>query len=290
MLKMKRSMSDVLSYARNIHIIFIFVLLIVYPLSAETLMLKSGQKIEGKIIEKTDKYVKIDFEGVSLTFYNDEIADTDETSKTQVTTAASKVYADSRKSFCAVPPEGWFVVSGEDKIKEAKEKLERELTPEKVAEKMRSSPGKGVCPLTQNPDAMKKILTDSKRDILKLLPQVTFYQSDPKSATKGVLVNQILIGVNEVGEKDNLEECKFRYELLKRMLPNVRFIEEPHIIKINGVDGLRAVYTTADQSGNADVTFYKNNKEYSVSLMGSISSLNELLPVFNEVVDSFTAN
>ncbi len=35
--------------------------------------LKDGKKIEGKLIEKTDKYVKIDFYGTVITYYNDEI-------------------------------------------------------------------------------------------------------------------------------------------------------------------------------------------------------------------------
>ena len=42
---------------------------------ADTLILKSGQKIEGKIIEKTNDYVKIDFQGVTITYFNDEIKD-----------------------------------------------------------------------------------------------------------------------------------------------------------------------------------------------------------------------
>lgn len=40
---------------------------------AETIYLKSGQKIEGKIIEKTDKYIKIDFQGVPLIYYFEDI-------------------------------------------------------------------------------------------------------------------------------------------------------------------------------------------------------------------------
>ncbi|MDD3345297.1 MAG: hypothetical protein PHO34_02530 [Candidatus Omnitrophica bacterium] len=39
----------------------------------ETIILKSGQRVEGKIIEQTNKYVKIDFFGVGLVYYNDEI-------------------------------------------------------------------------------------------------------------------------------------------------------------------------------------------------------------------------
>lgn len=41
--------------------------------SAETIVLKSGKTVEGKILEKTDKYIKIDFEGVSLTYSIDEV-------------------------------------------------------------------------------------------------------------------------------------------------------------------------------------------------------------------------
>jgi hypothetical protein len=40
---------------------------------SETLILKSGQKIEGKILEKTEEYIKIDFQGVTLTYFLDEI-------------------------------------------------------------------------------------------------------------------------------------------------------------------------------------------------------------------------
>ena len=41
---------------------------------ASEIVLKSGQKIEGKIIEQTDKYVKIDTAfGVPMTYYTDEI-------------------------------------------------------------------------------------------------------------------------------------------------------------------------------------------------------------------------
>ncbi|MDD5108036.1 MAG: tetratricopeptide repeat protein [Candidatus Omnitrophica bacterium] len=47
-------------------------------LVAETVTLKSGKTIEGKITEKTDKYIKIDFDGMPLTFFLDEIKSIDE--------------------------------------------------------------------------------------------------------------------------------------------------------------------------------------------------------------------
>jgi hypothetical protein len=51
---------------------FIPILLIFFiaPLCfAETIVLKSGKTIEGKLIEKTDEHIKIDFQGVPLTYF-----------------------------------------------------------------------------------------------------------------------------------------------------------------------------------------------------------------------------
>jgi hypothetical protein len=40
---------------------------------AETVILKSGKQVNGDIIERTDKHIKIDFEGVPLVYFVDEI-------------------------------------------------------------------------------------------------------------------------------------------------------------------------------------------------------------------------
>ena len=53
---------------------FIIVFLLSTSLAfAETITLKSGRVLEGEVLERTDDYVKIDFKGVGLTFYADEI-------------------------------------------------------------------------------------------------------------------------------------------------------------------------------------------------------------------------
>jgi hypothetical protein len=41
-------------------------------------VLKSGKKIEAKIIERTDRYIKVDYHGVSLTYYTEDIESIDE--------------------------------------------------------------------------------------------------------------------------------------------------------------------------------------------------------------------
>jgi hypothetical protein len=45
---------------------------------AEIIMLKSGERIEGKIIERTEKYIKIDFCGVPISCYFEDIESIDE--------------------------------------------------------------------------------------------------------------------------------------------------------------------------------------------------------------------
>ena len=47
------------------------------PIFAEIIVLKSGKKVEGKIIEKTDKNIKIDVEGISITYYPEDIVTID---------------------------------------------------------------------------------------------------------------------------------------------------------------------------------------------------------------------
>lgn len=44
---------------------------------AETIVLKSGEAVEGKIIERTDKYIKIDLEGIPATYFLDDIESVD---------------------------------------------------------------------------------------------------------------------------------------------------------------------------------------------------------------------
>ena len=53
--------------------IVLLTLCVVNSLSAETITFKFGKTVEGKIIEKTDKYIKIDFYGVPLTYFLDDI-------------------------------------------------------------------------------------------------------------------------------------------------------------------------------------------------------------------------
>jgi len=56
-------------------VVLILVISLCFPafIFAETIVFKTGESVEGKLIEKTDKYIKIDFHGVPLTYFYDEI-------------------------------------------------------------------------------------------------------------------------------------------------------------------------------------------------------------------------
>lgn len=57
-------------------IFFILVLLLLIPISfsyPETIQFKDGRTIEADIIERTSDYIKVDFQGVPITYYLDEI-------------------------------------------------------------------------------------------------------------------------------------------------------------------------------------------------------------------------
>jgi len=62
-------------------------ILVTINLFADTITLKSGKQIEGKILERADKSVKIEAYGVELTYFNDEI---DKINDEKITTAVQE--------------------------------------------------------------------------------------------------------------------------------------------------------------------------------------------------------
>lgn len=90
----------------------------VYSLAiAETIYLKSGTTVEGKIIEKTDKYIKVNFEGIELTFFLDEIEKIEGVQTTSDIQASSLAapeslegyYVNEEYGFRMKGPNGWFM-------------------------------------------------------------------------------------------------------------------------------------------------------------------------------------
>ncbi len=68
----------------------VFFLCCCFAAFADTLILKSGRRIEGKIIEQTEEYIKINIQGISVTYYRDEIAEFNALPKTTIDFSSSR--------------------------------------------------------------------------------------------------------------------------------------------------------------------------------------------------------
>ena len=58
---------------KKIMILAAFIFFLIPNAFADTITMKSGKEIEGKIMERTHKFVKVEFSGVQLTYFLDEI-------------------------------------------------------------------------------------------------------------------------------------------------------------------------------------------------------------------------
>ena len=85
---------------------------------AETIVLKSGETVEGKKIEQTDNYIKIDFYGVPLTYFLDDIESID---GKKVMPPSEQVI--QRQDYSHEEPESEISNEAEDSFKAEKNKV-----------------------------------------------------------------------------------------------------------------------------------------------------------------------
>ena len=58
-------------------IIIVLSLLISFPVFAETVLLKTGEKIEGKVVGENDRYITVNFKGIIIPYHNFEVESID---------------------------------------------------------------------------------------------------------------------------------------------------------------------------------------------------------------------
>jgi len=104
--------------------IFLLILISLFfpaPLLAETIVLKSGKIIEGKIIERNNQYIKVDFGG-SPVYYELKYIAAIEENKPAVTAGEGLFYKDSNLYF-----KKGLMYASEAKFKEAREEFKKGL-------------------------------------------------------------------------------------------------------------------------------------------------------------------
>jgi hypothetical protein len=85
---------------------FCIVLFCAGKVYAETVYLKSGKSVEGKIVEKTEISTKIDIGGAAITYFNNEIERIEESS--DLPTPEGELYTNKEYGFEIRGPKGWF--------------------------------------------------------------------------------------------------------------------------------------------------------------------------------------
>jgi len=84
--------------------------------NAEIIRLKSGKSVEGKIIEKTNDYLKVDVGGVAVTYFNDDLEKPEAPRVSRDTVTATQfaqeslgeLYVNEEHGFEIRGPKGWF--------------------------------------------------------------------------------------------------------------------------------------------------------------------------------------
>jgi len=102
-------------------LIFLLILMVVSRIVyAETIYLKSGKKYKGEIVEKTDKYIKVDIGiGLPITFFVDEIEKVDSETTLDNTAVGDNIYVDNKYDISISGPDGWHKTLGKEFIGEA---------------------------------------------------------------------------------------------------------------------------------------------------------------------------
>lgn len=94
------------------------VFLCTVPCLADTIYFKDGKKLDATIIEKTDKYIKVDVAGIPLTYFNDEIEKIVAGQAKEAVAQSANTLDAGRKEFVSqdygiriIGPEGWTLAT-----------------------------------------------------------------------------------------------------------------------------------------------------------------------------------
>ena len=233
--------------------VFVTALLCPGQVSAETVYLKNGKVISGKIVEKTDKYIRIESNGVRDIRFTDEIERIEETgapvaAKTQqaavVNAAEGEAYINKEFGFEIRGPVGWFKKDNSPYIHGA--------TYTKYAQ------GKGET----------------------ALPMLDINALALHRAT-----DESLKGLNNAVDFSNVSIQSWEEARAK-------IIEAPHEIEVNGIKGARFVVEKVypDGQGNKRLikyTFLKGDVVISISCLDWLATSDENVKDFETAANNF---
>lgn len=241
-------------------VMFITALLCPGKVSAETVYLKNGKVISGKIVERTDKYIRIESDGVRDIRFTDEIERIEETgapvaAKAQqeavVAVAEDESYIDKRFKFEIRGPRGWFKKPGITYTMSTGATYTTAPTYSKHAH------GKGEM----------------------ALPAIDMLVLGLNRAT-----DESLKGFNNA-----IDVSRFNVQQWEEM--GAKIIEAPHEIEVNGIKGARCVVEKADPDGKLkrviEYTFMSNDVVITINGVGWLDTFDADIKDFEAAANSF---
>lgn len=225
---------------------------------AETICLKSGKTVEGKIIERTDKYIKIDFYGVPLIYWLDDIDHIEGERKLTSPNIESLSASEGKK-------QGPEIAS--EKIKD-----------NYVSEKYGITIG---CPKGWHMKVMEQ-----KTGANELLVIFSKYPLESK-ASPNPNINLIASDISSLSITDPQEYMKKSYQYLPS---NIEIDMVPKTVKINDITGAVASYImqSNDIAQKAlQYCFIKGRFAFNISLVTRLEIFNEYVNDFEDSLNSF---
>ncbi|MEW6075042.1 MAG: hypothetical protein AB1530_01915 [Candidatus Omnitrophota bacterium] len=245
---------------RNL-ILLVALLLCVSPCLADTIYFKDGKKLDATIIEKTDRYIKVDVAGVPLTYFSDEIqeikAEKSKGGLEKPSTAmqapfpgdSTTLHVNTEYGFEISGPKGW--------LKDVRAPIPGKTSTEAVVYSKHDQHTKGE---TVFPNLMVTI------DVA------------PENITNAVDFSKRVLQY-------------WREVFAKYKTGTLAVIEEPHEIELNGLKGSRAIFDLNANDGksmrNVDYKFMRNGTIISVMGGDWSSSANAHLKDFEDAAATF---
>lgn len=242
---------------------------------ADTIILKSGKKVDGKILEKSKEYIKVDLEGLPITYFVDEIEKIVSEPKAEAEDILAKQPQDSfvNKDFgiSIMPPAGWYAIS-DDMIKAW---------------------------LTEV--ANQRNLSDEEKFKFNIMQQSTFYlifSKNPIESTPEVVskerVEHPTIGLivsKSIGGKTTIPLAQFIDNFIatnEQKYKGFKIIEPPREVELQGNKWVRLIYINEDLEVKFLRCFFQNKNLtlYEFSGGSKIKDFEDSLPIFEKSLDT----
>jgi hypothetical protein len=275
------------------------------PISAfaERIVLKSGQTIEGAVVEKGARSIKLNVKGVIAicelkdiyTIDGLRVIDgqypqpTDDSAKqpaAKVPVKPGVAFQDEEYGIKLVFPSGWFVVSGKEKREIAVKDIDARISSGSSSK----DPKGNKCPMLNTEEGRAKMADMAKDFGLRLIPIVSAYPVKPDNADKAA-VPSITFNINKDPDDParQAERVKLNLQMTVYVMKGT-FIEPVSEAVINGTNCVRVTYEYARENRSYVVSacyFTLTGKDCALVLTCFKHEFAGLQPDFENTINSF---